>query len=158
MGQTGPVESALRAAVVEVESHVAREGWDQPMRLFAIVPTRLVRAANPELVLNDDREYASVEQDSGGADVVALLETIEWDDDVVGAIVVMERVVVDGDAATLDDPEVGPQHELRLACGVLRDGTSLVALRLREHDADDDVAVGSDLAPELGQLLLASFA
>ena len=29
----------LTAALIEVERHVGRAGWDQPARLFALVPT-----------------------------------------------------------------------------------------------------------------------
>ncbi len=35
-----PVSDALVAALIEVERHVGRSGWDQPARLFALVPHR----------------------------------------------------------------------------------------------------------------------
>ena len=34
-----PVDPHLRTAVLEIESHAAEAGWDQPARLFALVPT-----------------------------------------------------------------------------------------------------------------------
>jgi hypothetical protein len=40
---------------------------------------------------------------------------------------------------------------------VLRDGTSICLLRQREHDSDDKVATGPDLAPGLVAALRASF-
>ena len=30
---------SLRAAVLEIEAHAAEAGWDQPARLYALVPT-----------------------------------------------------------------------------------------------------------------------
>ena len=34
-----PEDPALAAAVLEIEAHVARDGWDQPARLYALVDT-----------------------------------------------------------------------------------------------------------------------
>ena len=34
-----PEDPALAAAVLEIESHVAQDGWDQPARLYALVDT-----------------------------------------------------------------------------------------------------------------------
>ena len=34
-----PVDAVLRAAVREIEAHAAEGGWDQPARLYALVPT-----------------------------------------------------------------------------------------------------------------------
>ena len=33
------VDPALAAAVLEIESHIAEGGWDQPARLYALVDT-----------------------------------------------------------------------------------------------------------------------
>ena len=55
------------------------------------------------------------------------------------------------------------RREVRLAVGVLRDGSRMAALRLRadgETPADgqaDDVVVGPDLAPGLAEALLETF-
>jgi hypothetical protein len=136
---------------------VAREGWDQAVRLFAIVPTSAARADNPELSLLDDREYASLEQETGTQDVADLLAGIEWESDVVGAVVVMERVMVEGEPESLDDASPAQRHDVRMACAVLRTGAAMYAVRLRSHDSDDSVVVGPDLSPQLGELLLATF-
>ena len=40
---------ALRIALVETERHCGEAGWDQPSRLFALVPTDELSAAEPEL-------------------------------------------------------------------------------------------------------------
>jgi hypothetical protein len=44
-----PNALALRIAVVEVERHASGSGWDQPARLFALVPTVELAAAEPHL-------------------------------------------------------------------------------------------------------------
>ena len=43
------VALGLRVAVVEVERHASECGWDQPSRLFALVRTTELAAAEPEL-------------------------------------------------------------------------------------------------------------
>ena len=51
---TGPVgeldvDPALAAAVLEIESHVADGGWDQPGRLYALVETARLVEREPAL-------------------------------------------------------------------------------------------------------------
>ena len=41
------VDVVLRAAVREIEAHAAEAGWDQPARLYALVPTSDLVAASP---------------------------------------------------------------------------------------------------------------
>lgn len=42
-------DPALASAVIEVEAHVGREGWDQPARLYALVDTERFVAAEPRM-------------------------------------------------------------------------------------------------------------
>ena len=43
-----PVTDPLTLAALDTERHVARCGWDQPVRLFALVPTAgAARASSP---------------------------------------------------------------------------------------------------------------
>src|SRR5204863_7933528 len=42
-------DPALAAAVLEIEAHVAGEGWDGPARLFALVDTAALVEAEPAL-------------------------------------------------------------------------------------------------------------
>lgn len=150
------MDTGLRDAVVEVEQHVAREGWDQPVRLFAIVPTASVREGNPELSLIPERDYASLEQETHGRDIDVLLEGIEWHDDVVGAIVAVERYVVGGDSGPTQAEGAAERHDVRMVAGVLRGGGAAYAIRVRDHDSDDSVVIGPDLVPQLGEALLAT--
>jgi len=43
------VDPALRAAVREIEAHASEAGWDQPARLYALVPTSDLVAREPAL-------------------------------------------------------------------------------------------------------------
>ena len=53
-----PWTPALAAAVLEIESHIAEGGWDQPARLYALVPTADLVRREPALAsamgLDDD--------------------------------------------------------------------------------------------------------
>ena len=44
-----PQDPALAAAVLEIEHHVAESGWDQPSRLYALVPTAELIRQEPSL-------------------------------------------------------------------------------------------------------------
>ncbi len=165
----------LDPIVREVESHVAGAGWDQSARLFALVPTENLLQANPELGaelgLTGDLLLTSVEQEIevGKDGLEELLATIAWPDDVVGAIVIVERIVLPPEAeaslpqdsdqelvdAATDHPD---RRDVRILSAVLRTGENLNALRFRTHDAPDDVAIAPDLVPRLNEALLETFA
>ncbi len=49
------------------------------------------------------------------------------------------------------------RQDVRMAVGVLRDGTRQAAIRLRSKDADTEVLSGADLVPNLAAALLATF-
>ncbi len=178
----------LTAVMTEIEQYVANDGWDQKPRLFALVDTSdLVRrepAIAARLGLDPDSvdeavagSLTPVEQD--GLEEVALdelLARIGWPAEVVGCAVVNEVVVLppgaeesapedlDDDATTVWAAGHPARREVRLAVGVLRDGSRMATLRLRadgETPADgsaDDVVVGPDLAPGLADALLETFA
>jgi hypothetical protein len=91
--------SNLEPLIREVEDHVASAGWDQPVRLFALVPTDSLLSANPDLAgelgISADMPLTSVEQEIEDAlELDELLATIAWPEDVAGAIVVLERIVL----------------------------------------------------------------
>lgn len=165
---------ALAAAVREIERHVSGLGWDAPTRLFALVPTSVLLAGQPELadalapagrrVLPPDH-LTSVEQEDLPAhdSVLSLLRQLAWPPEVVGAALVVERLTLPPDVEPQlpEDPEEALRfaaahplrHEVRLAVGVLREGQRACALRSRAHDADDAVLTGPDLAPDLADAL-----
>lgn len=164
----------LDPIVREVEAHVAGAGWDQSARLFALVPTKDLMEANPELSaelgLTGDLLLTSVEQEIevGKDGLEELLATIAWPDDVVGAIVIVERIVLPPEAeanlpkdsdvelveAAHDHPD---RRDVRILSAVLRTGENLNALRFRTYDAPEDVAIAPDLVPRLNEALLDTF-
>jgi hypothetical protein len=170
---------AVTRAVRELERHVAAQGWDGPVRLFALVRTadavqrepRLSGQLPPEMLAaaGADREHLTVVEQEGlpvASSLEELLAQIAWPGTIDGAAVVVERTVVppDVEAQIPSDPERAlawlaahpARRDVRLAAGVLRDGTAACAVRARDHDEDDRVAVGADLVPALVEALTAT--
>jgi hypothetical protein len=165
------VDPALAAAVLEIESHSAEAGWDQPGRLYALVDTAALVRREPALAsamgLDDASAEGSltpVEQEQLPVDrFESALGSIAWGPEVSGCAAVVERLVLppDADDAIPDDPteaatyaaEHPDRHEVRMVVGVTRGGASYCALRLRTHDDDHAVVGGADLVPELIALL-----
>jgi hypothetical protein len=165
------LDPALAAAVLEIESHIAQAGWDQPGRLYALVDTAALVRREPALAsamgLDDASAEGSltpVEQEELAVDrLESVLTSIAWGPEVTGCAVVIERLVLppDADPAIPDDPaeaaafalEHPDRQEVRMVVGVTRAGTSYCALRLRAHDDDQSVVGGTDLVPELITLL-----
>ncbi|HET7399624.1 MAG TPA: PPA1309 family protein [Intrasporangium sp.] len=169
-----PVIDPLAIAALDAERHVAAAGWDQPARLFALVRTADLLAREPHLRaqlgpadLADDA-LTAVEQEGlpATSSLETLLGRIAWPDEVDGCALAVERLVVPPEAERdlpdrpADAVEALAAHpdrkDVRLLVAVLRDGSSMCLLRQREHDSDDAVAVGKDLAPGLVQALRAT--
>ncbi|MFB4312606.1 PPA1309 family protein [Actinomadura sp. 21ATH] len=166
--------SLLEEVVQDLERHSAQEGWDAAPRLYALVRSKELRIAEPELAdqlgLSPDTDtLAALEQPAlpEQSAVEDALATIAWPDAVTGCALVLERVVlppeveeeIPEDAA--EAAEFAAKHpareDVRMVVGVLRDGTRHSALRLRRHDVDDEVLVGPDLVPALADALAATF-
>jgi hypothetical protein len=166
------VDPALAAAVLEIESHTATAGWDQPARLYALVDTARLVAHEPELAAAMGLDEASaqgsltpVEQDQLPAEteLESVLASIGWPPDVSGCAAVVERLVLppEVDAELPDEAaaavEFARQHplrqEVRIVAGATRAGATYCALRMRAHDDDQSVVGGPDLVPELLELL-----
>jgi hypothetical protein len=170
-GSLTPNALALRMAVVEVERHASASGWDQPARLYALVPTLELAAAEPtlaaELGITDGTQQplTPVEQEleETQQSLDDLLGEIMWPESVVGALAVIERLVLppDVEEAVPDDPaealafaaEHPDREDVRIAVGVLRSGEAHCVLRMRSHDRDDALVHGSDVVPQLVQAL-----
>lgn len=163
---------SLDRAVRELERHVARGGWDGPVRVFALIRTAdaltrdpaLRDQLPPDLVASadgDPEHVTSVEQEDlpQAETIEELLGQIAFPETVDGAAVVLERIVVppEAEAGLPDDAEAAVQQlmahpareDVRMAAGVLRSGESACALRTRRHDDDAAVASGADLVPGL---------
>lgn len=168
-------DPALAHAVLEIEEHVAGDGWDRPARLYALVDTATLVAQEPALAslmgLDDAAAQGSltpIEQDQLAPGVLLedVLPTIAWPEGVVGCAAVVERLVLppEADTAIPTDPEEAAEfaashpgrQEVRIIAGVTRAGAIYTALRLRSHDDAASVVGGADLVPQLTQLLMAS--
>lgn len=167
---------ALRLAVIDIERHVARAGWDAPVAVFALVNTADAVARNPQLAHElggdtlaaaDPHHLTSIEQDGLPAsdDLEQLLAQLAWPAAVDGAAIVVERIVIPPEAAeaaeemSIEELMAHPQRQdVRIAVGVLRTGESWCALRTRAHDSDDAVGGSPDAVPGLVQALAATLA
>jgi len=165
-------DPALAAAVLEIESHLADGGWDQPARLYALVDTAQLVRREPALAAAMGLDHSSergsltaVEQEHLDPDLPLeqVLESIAWPDDVAGCAAVVERLVLPpaADQAVPEDPQSAQQfalehpdrQEVRIVAGATRHGATYCALRLRAHDDDQSVVGGVDLVPGLLALL-----
>ena len=169
------VDPALASAVLEIESHIAAGGWDQPARLYALVPTAELVEREPALAAAMGLDASSaqgsltpIEQDQLSPDrpLESVLESIVWPPEVAGAAAVVERLVLppDADALIPEDREKAEEfarehplrQEVRIVAGATRAGSTYCALRLRAHDDDQSVVGGADLVPGLLALLTAT--
>jgi hypothetical protein len=166
------VDPALAAAVLEIEGHIAADGWDQTARLYALVDTAALVEREPALASMMGLDSASaqgsltpIEQDHLAPDQLleVVLETIVWPSEVAGCAAVVERLVlppdadehIPGDRQSAEEfaREHPDRQEVRIVAGVTRAGATYCALRLRAHDDDQSVVGGADLVPGLLQLL-----
>lgn len=169
------VTDPLSVVAVETERHVAASGWDQPTRLFALVDTAQLLEREPHLASGlSPADHApgaltAIEQEGMPVttDLFSLLGQIAWPDEVTGCAVAVERIVVPPEAerdlpsnpdAALEALAAHPdRRDIRLVVAVARNGGRVCLLRQRDHDRDDRVATGSDLAPGLVAALQATF-
>ena len=161
--------------VREIERHVAVEGWDQNPRLFALARTVELVALEPEIAEalgpegEDPESLTPIEQEPLDRDrpLDEVLATTMWPDEVAGAALVIERLVLPPsaeDALAEEDPAAlesaaanhPERQDVRMAVVVTRDGRRVCALRLRTHDVDDEVLVGENLVPRLADALAAT--
>lgn len=164
--------TALRSAVREIEGYAAEAGWDQPARLFALVPTADLLAREPGLAeaLGVDRDAAPealtpVEQEPLPADrpLEDVLGEIVWPAEVHGCAAVVERLVLppSADESLPADPGAAQafaedhpdREEVRIVAAAVRGGSTYCALRLRSRDDALDVLESPDLVPALLELL-----
>lgn len=158
-----PQHSPLERVVREVESHVARSGWDQPTRLFALVDTAAAIADDPSLAAVLDKgpdgvTYTAVEQEGlpEHDTIQGLLEGISFGEKVDGALIVVERMMVppEAEVGLPEDREEALEllmehpgrEDIRLVASALRTGESMCAIRARSKDSDVEVATGPDLS------------
>lgn len=166
------VDAVLQEAVREIEAHAAEAGWDQPARLYALVPTSDLLAREPALAAAmgiDDVAAAGsltpVEQDAVRPDtpLETVLKQIMWPAEVFGCAAVVERLVLPpaADEILPTDPVAAERYaaghpdreEVRIVAGATRAGSTYCALRMRAHDDARSVLEAPDLVPGLLQLV-----
>lgn len=185
---------ALLSATLDIERHVATQGWDQPALLFALVPTDVVLAEQPELAAQlevaegNAPDLMTFEQPAPPDDeeLDVFLSRIEWPEQIVGAALVIERIVLppDAEADIAERPDAAAaarEHpdarDMRIVAAVTRDGQRMTVLRIRATSPgqaqatsstestdgagastpEDEVLTGPDLVPGLSEALLATF-
>lgn len=163
---------ALIVALLELERHVGRDGWDQPPRLFALVLTDVIAAAEPvvaaELGLRGTAAggppdaLTAVEQDEfvSSGDLADLAQ-LEWPDTVFGCALAAERTFLPSalehelpaePAAAAAYVATHPQRqEMRIVVGVDRAGNRHGLARLA--DEPDELLGGAELVPGLAEAL-----
>ncbi|TDD89347.1 PPA1309 family protein [Actinomadura rubrisoli] len=166
--------SLLEEVVLDLERHWAQQEWDAAPCLYALVRSTELRRAEPELADQlglppGGDTLAALEQPAlpEQAAVEDALAAIAWPDSVEGCALVIERVVLppeveeeipEDEAEAAAYAAAHPRREdVRMIVGVLRDGARHSALRLRRHDAADEVLAGPDLVPALAEALAATF-
>ncbi|MCH8613628.1 PPA1309 family protein [Arsenicicoccus dermatophilus] len=163
------VPTPLITCAVDTERHVSRSGWDQPTRLFALVRTGDLLAAEPQLsprlAEEDPDGLTAIEQEDlpEAEGLEELLAQIVWPEEVAGTAISVERIVVPpaAESGMPQDPEAATAYlaahpdrqDVRLLVAVERGGEQVTLLRQRAHDSDDAVAMGADIAPGLVEAL-----
>ncbi len=151
----------------ETEQHVAADGWGQRERVFALVPTADLVAAEPSLAdaLAGAGRYSSIEQElPEGVELGEYLGRLAWPRSVTGCALAVERLraapAAEGetageasDAASgggAGDTASGTGTEpVRLLVVATREGERFTLVRFAAHDSDDAVAVGAEVGTDL---------
>ncbi|GAB6901452.1 PPA1309 family protein [Kineosporia succinea] len=167
-----PRSLSVRRVIVELERHVATAGWDAPVRVFALVKTAGALERDPSLAnrlptevitaAQEDPDHLTAVEQEGlpqASTLEELLHQIAWPESVDGSAVVVERTVLPPEVENQipDDAEIAAawidshpdRRDVRIGAAVLRTGEYCCAVRARDHDSEDSVAVGPDLAPGL---------
>ncbi|MEZ7897279.1 MAG: PPA1309 family protein [Flaviflexus sp.] len=171
---------ALKDAVTDIEKFVAADGWDAPIRIFAIIKAIPALEKTPELAeelptdvainaITDPNTLFSVEQEGlpQASTLEELLAQLAWPEEVDGAAIVAERIIVppsaekdlpkDQQRALVSLTEHPEREDVRMAVGYMREGQTWCAIRTRSHDNDDEVIGSPDAVPGLVAALKATF-
>ena len=169
----GSGDDALTAAVIDLERYIGERGWEQPPRLFALVHTDDLIAADPQLVEEQGLRgsaqgghadaLTAIEQEDfdPGPDLVGGLAGIFWPPAVFGCAVSLESSFLPARVETdlPDDPQAAAKavrahpdrQDVRLVMGVTRDGARHGVGRLVSQP--DELLGAPDLVSGLGDVL-----
>ncbi len=164
---------ALIAALLELDRHVRESGWDQPARLFALVLTEQLIAAEPQLAESMGLRGAglgapanaltAIEQDQFEPSYSLLddLAAVQWPETVFGCAISVERtflppsfeeeIPADPIAAADYVARHPERQEVRVLVGVDRAGHQHGLARLVSQP--EDLLAADNLVPGLAQAL-----
>ena len=164
---------ALLAALLDLDRHVGRDGWDQPPRLFALVLNDVLAEAEPvlsrEMGLRATKDgglpgaLTAIEQDEfvSSGDLIRDLAHLEWPETVYGCALATVRLFLpaDSDMDLPADPAAAaaavakhPQRqEIRVVLGADRAGNRHGVARLAAQP--DELLGAPDLVPGLAAAL-----
>lgn len=169
----------LHATLLDIGTHLASSGWDQPPHLYALVATADLLREEPTLAHalgitavdpSQVPAWTPIEQEDfpGKDGLDTALERLTWGPAVGGCALAVERVMLPptAEADLPEDPEAAQafaaahadRQEVRIIVAVLRDGTRDASVRLRADDRDEAVLFGPNLVPALADALHATFA
>lgn len=165
-----PDSSRLVACLADIERHVSGNGWDQPARLFALVPTASLLEREPQLrtrvpeALPDALTAVEQEDFAAGQELFERLEGIYWPASVEGTALTLERSFLPpkyepdipaDPVAAVDFVRKHPARiDVRVVVGVLRDGSRHGLARLVSEP--DELLGAADLVPGLADALAAT--
>ena len=164
---------ALVAALIELDRHVGRDGWDTPPRLFALVLSDVLATVEPQLsaelgLLTTAAGAApgaltAIEQDefTSSGDLVGDLALLEWPSTVYGCALATVRMFLPA-AADVDLPDDAKaaaetvaahprRQEIRVVVGADRAGNRHGVARLATEP--DELLGAPDLVPGLAAAL-----
>lgn len=154
----------LMLAMLEAESHVDGKGWGTPPHLFALTERMPSGPADHEHSAVTPDALIPLTHELPDGDLVEVLASIHWPEDVVGCVLVTE--LTDLPAGGEDDAPIDPVaagqwasarpdgRPARLAVGVRRNGEHVFGFRVKgEHD----VQVRADIAGDIVTALLGTF-
>jgi hypothetical protein len=164
--------NSLVACLAEIDRYIDLVGWDQPGRLFALVPTVELAAAVPDLLdevgawdQTSDHLFG-IEQDGFEIDghLSARLAELAWTEEVVGCALAVERTLwtveyegqLPAEPARVGEFEVmHPERQgLWIVAGALRDGRGHCLARSGRHPGQ--LLSSPHLAPGLVEALAAT--
>jgi hypothetical protein len=154
----------LMLAMLEAESHVDGKGWGTPPHLFALTERMPSGPADHEHSAGTPDALIPVTHELPHGDLVEVLASTHWPEDVVGCVLVAELTDLParGEDDALIDPVAAGQwasarpdgRPARLAVGVRRNGEHVCGFRVKgEHD----VQVRADIAGDIVTALLGTF-
>ena len=166
-------QTALVAALLELDRHLSGTGWDQPTRLFALVRTDELAVAEPGLAaqlglrtsdaggLPDALTAIEQEDFDPSGDLLSDLAGIEWPPAVFGCAISTERTFLpaayeadlpaDSGAAAQMVASHPERQEIRVVVGVDRSGNRHGVARLASRP--EELLGAEDLVPSLAAAL-----